>query len=112
MKLEAAPVVETHGRAASGLDNAGAGWDYQTVRVRLARRSGVRHRNQLWNPLKDLIGSNLVDMGRAAVHAPPAWWGDSQGWFSHAGLEATVKVCGVAVARPQGKSWAPVPSNG
>lgn len=29
-----------------------------------------------------------------------------------AGTEATVKVCGVAVARLQGKSWAPIPSNG
>jgi hypothetical protein len=27
-------------------------------------------------------------------------------------LEATVKVCGVAVARPQGHSWAPTPSSG
>lgn len=26
--------------------------------------------------------------------------------------EATVNVCGVAVARLQGKSWAPIPSNG
>jgi hypothetical protein len=29
-----------------------------------------------------------------------------------AGREATVKVCGVAVAMLQGQSWAPTPSNG
>jgi hypothetical protein len=29
-----------------------------------------------------------------------------------AGREATVKVCGVAVAKPQGHSWAPTLSNG
>jgi hypothetical protein len=29
-----------------------------------------------------------------------------------AGSEATVKICGVVVARLQGKSWAPIPSNG
>ncbi len=29
-----------------------------------------------------------------------------------AGPEATVKCCGVAVVRPPGKSWAPIPSNG
>lgn len=29
-----------------------------------------------------------------------------------AGSEATVKVCGVVVARLQGKSWAPIPSSG
>jgi hypothetical protein len=26
-------------------------------------------RNQWWNPLKSVTGSNLVDQGRAAVHA-------------------------------------------
>jgi hypothetical protein len=29
-----------------------------------------------------------------------------------ADLEATAKACGVAVAKPQGHSWAPNPSNG
>lgn len=63
-------VLETQGRAGSSFDNARTGRDYQTARVWLARRSGVRHRNQLWNPLKVCAGSNLVDRGRSAVHAP------------------------------------------
>ena len=54
---------------------------------------------------------NLADQGRTAVHAPLTG-GDSQGRILVAGPEATVKVCGVAVARPQGNSWAPIPSNG
>lgn len=83
----------------------------QTARVGRARRRGVRHRNQLSNPLKVSAGSNLVDMGRLAVHALRVW-GDSQGRFVAAGPEVTVNVYGVAVARPQGNSWAPIPSNG
>ncbi len=69
-------------------------------------------RNQWWNPLKWNAGSNLVDLGRSAVRVrlnaaagnsvsvldwPPGGHGE---------------YCGVTVARLQGKSWAPIPSNG
>jgi hypothetical protein len=64
------------------------------------------------NPLKQGTGSNLVDLGRAAVHVSAVGGGDSQDRISFAGPEATVKVYGVAVARPQGNSWAPIPSKG
>ena len=37
--------------------------------------------------------------------------GDFGSVLGLAGSEATVKVCGVVVARLQGKSWAPIPSN-
>jgi len=38
--------------------------------------------------------------------------GGTPGLGDVAGREATVKVCGVAVAMLQGHSWAPTPSNG
>ena len=57
-------------------------------------------------------GSNLVDVGRAATHARDVIVGDSDRRQVVTGEEATVKVCGVAVARLQGNSWVPIPSKG
>lgn len=68
-------------------------------------------RNQRSNPLKSETGSNLVDMGRTAVHAP-AVSGATPKLVRRAGGEATRKACGVLVARLQGNSWAPHPSIG
>ena len=64
--------------------------------------------NQWLNPLKRGTGSNLVDVGRAAVRAEPT---DSEATptpETHTGQEATGKACGVPVAMLQGKSWAPI----
>ena len=62
--------------------------------------------NQWQNPLKLGTGSNLVDMGRAAVHG--ALCGASTPKPDCVvGGEATEKACGVPVARLQGHSWAP-----
>ena len=58
-------------RAASSPDNDGTCRHYQTARVRLARWECVTQVNQWLNPRKRGTGSNLVDMGRAAVHAKP-----------------------------------------
>lgn len=59
-------------RVASSSDNAGTGRHRQTVRVRQARREGVtRSVNQCQNPLKRGTGSNLTDVGRAAVRVHP-----------------------------------------
>ena len=90
-----------------------------TGRVGTTRRFGsgkqggkvYESRNQWSNPLKSRTGSNLVDMGRAAVHIHQEDWmtPTSVNWARH---EAMAKVCGVAMARLQGKSWAPHPSNG
>jgi hypothetical protein len=67
--------------------------------------------NQWWNPLKKVIGLNLVDVGRAAAHAHQAVWvGDSVAGVHFTGAKATPKVCGVGVARLQGNSWTPPPS--
>ena len=87
-----------------------------TGRVGTARRLGPGKqdgevhecRNQWWNPLKWNVGSNLVDLGRSAVRA--CGGGQLRVGPGLAGPEATTKVCGVVVARLQGKSWAPIPS--
>ena len=71
------PALEAQGAGGSSPDNDGTGRYCQTVRVRQARREGVAEANQWLNPLKRGIGSNLVDMGRAAVHACPDGVGDS-----------------------------------
>jgi hypothetical protein len=96
----------------SSSDNDGTGRHHQTTRVRQARREGVTRVNQRQNPLKGSAGSNLVDMGREAVHADQEQVGDSVVGVETAGLEAVGKVCGVPTAMLQGQSWAPPPSTG
>ena len=48
----------------------------------------------------------------AGERRAPAEAGDSWAGLHVAGREATLKDCGVGVARPQGHSWAPHPSIG
>jgi hypothetical protein len=105
--------LEVQGRAGSSLDNAGTVRNRQTVRVRQARREGVTRVNQWLNPLKCGTGSNLTDVGRAAVRADLEQRGQRllRRSFDVLG-EVTVKVCGVAVARLQGQSWAPPSTTG
>jgi hypothetical protein len=69
-------------------------------------------RNQRPNASQEKpTSSNLTDVGWVAVRTRDRHR-ELLGWFNVAGREATVKVCGVAVAKPQGHSWAPHPSNG
>ena len=105
--------LEVQGRAGSSLDNAGTVRNRQTVRVRQARREGVTQVNQWLNPLKCGTGSNLTDVGRAAVRVDLELRGRRlhQRVFAPA-VEATVNVCDVAVARLQGQSWASPSSTG
>jgi hypothetical protein len=69
-------------------------------------------RNQhLKAPQEQATSSNLADLGWAAARIRAfarrtPWLVDVVGW------EATMKVCGVVVARLQGHSWAPTPSSG
>ncbi len=65
------PALEAQGADGSSPDNDGTGWHCQTAWVRQASREGVARANQWLNPLKRGIGSNLVDVGRGAVHACP-----------------------------------------
>jgi hypothetical protein len=64
---ERSPIRETPGRAGSSADKAGTGWHCQTVRVRRARSDGIRE-EPVVKLRKRGTGSNLVDMGRGAVH--------------------------------------------
>jgi hypothetical protein len=61
---------ETPGRAESRPDNAGTRWHCQTVRVRQARRKGVREKPAV-KLLKRPTSSNLADMGLGCgAHRP------------------------------------------
>jgi len=68
--------------------------------------------NQRLNPLKRGTGSNLTDAGRAAVRADLIAGRRLHRQPLVLVVEATVKACGVAVARLQGQSWAPPSSTG
>jgi len=57
--------------------------------------------------------ANLTDLGRVATRTRRASARRGTLWLGHvANREATVKACGVAVARLQGHSWAPTLSKG
>ncbi len=67
--------------------------------------------NQRMNASQEqATSSNLIDVGWVAVRTRAS--GELPWLVDVAGREAMVNVCGVAVARPQGHSWAPHPSNG
>ncbi len=70
-------------------------------------------RNRRLNASQDkTTSSNLADLGWVATRTRCCAAGNSFGWLDVAGREATVNACGVAVARLQGHSRAPHPSNG
>lgn len=73
---ERSPTREAPGRAGSSADKAGTARNYQTGRVRRARSEGVRE-EPVVKLRKRGTGSNLVDMGRVAVHSPFAERTDS-----------------------------------
>jgi hypothetical protein len=65
--------------------------------------------NQWLKSRKRGAGSNLVDRGRCAVRdLHPVGMGSTPKPVDGAGGEATVRVCGVGVARLLGQSWAPL----
>jgi hypothetical protein len=95
----------------SSLDKAGTGQHRQMVRVRQARRKGVREKPASERPSSQPTSSNLMDMGWVAARIG-ALAPRTLRPVDVAGQEATVKACGVVVAMLQGHSWAPTPSNG
>ena len=101
---------ETEGRVASSPDNDGTGQHCQMVRVRQARREGVREKPAAERSSRESTSSNLEDLGWAAARirasAGELWAG------SVIAREATRKACGVLVARLQGHSWSPNPTSG
>jgi hypothetical protein len=95
----------------------GRPWYCQTGRARQARRTGVRVQEPVVEPPQ--VERRLQPGGYGPVSSahldrvgdPGAGRGDFGSVLGLAGSEATVKDCGVVVARLQGKSWAPIPSN-
>jgi len=99
-------------RAASSPDNAGTCQHRQMVRVRQARREGVTTVNQCSKASQaNTTSSNLTDLGWVAARTCMTY-GELLKLVNVAGREATSKVCGVDVAKLQGHSWAPNPTNG
>jgi hypothetical protein len=98
-------------RVDSSPDNDGTGQHCQMVRVRQARRKGVREKPAAERPSR---GNHQLESGRcglgcnAHLHDVVVW---GTLWpVDVAGREATVNACGVVVAKLQGHSWAPTPS--
>ena len=96
---------------ASSPDNDGTGQHCQMVWVRQARREGVREKPVYERSSRANTSSNLADMGWVATR-PRMDRGELLGPIYVVGREAIPKVCGVGMARSQGHSWAPHPSNG
>lgn len=69
-------------------------------------------RNQRLNAPQDETTSSKPGGSGLGRNAHPRTCGELLGLVDVAGREATVKVCGVVVAKLQGHSWAPTPSNG
>jgi hypothetical protein len=103
-EAEGSLIREALVRVGSSPDNAGTCRYCQTVRVRQARREGVRE-EPVSKLRKRRAGSNLVDMGWSAVRGRLSRWDgcSTPKPGEIAGGEATVKVCGVVVAMLPGQ---------
>ena len=105
-------------RVDSSPDKAGTGQHCQMVWVRQARRKGVTKVNQRLNASQEkTTSSNLADVGWVATRTRTTTTlsllcRGTLGLGDVAGREATLKACGVGVARLQGHSWASTPSKG
>ncbi len=103
---------ETPGRAASSPDYAGTCWYCQTVRVRLARREGVREKPVCKAPQSaHQLKSGGYGLGCGA-HRPAGAGRELLAGADSLRREATVKAHGVVVAMPLGQSWMPTPPIG
>ena len=97
----------------SSPDNDGTGRYCQMVWARQSRREGVTRVNQWQSPVSGVPAPNLADMGRSAARAHQSDRGGRLRMPGEiAGAEAMVKVCGVAMARLPGHSWAPTSTTG
>ena len=95
-EAEGSLTLEAEGRVGAALTTTGRVGT--TRRPGSGKRDGTVYvcRNQWSNPLKSRTGSNLVDMGRAAVHfRVEARMTPSSAY--RAGQEAMEKVCGVPI---------------
>lgn len=102
-------------RADSGPDNDELYQYCQMVRARLARRRGIREEPVSERPSREPTspepgGHGLGRTAHSSVLRGRG--GELPVRRMSSGREAMVKVCGVVMARVQGHSWVPVPSNG
>jgi Transposase, Mutator family len=108
VEAEGSLIRGTPGRVESRPDNAGTCWHCQTVRVRQARREGVREKPACKAPQSALQlepgGSGLGCGAHRPGRDPGAGTPGRDDAFR---LEATVKAHGVVVAMPLGQSWTP-----
>jgi len=106
--------LETQARTGSSPDNDGTGRHCQTIRVRQARRNGASRSEPVVEPPQaGNTGSNLADLGRAAVGQSselPATGSGRVGYLP--GRRPSRKPAAYRWQRLQGKSWAPPPSIG
>jgi hypothetical protein len=112
-EAEGSLTLEVQGRVGSSPDNDGTCQYRQMARARLARSRGATEVNQWLNPLKCGTGSNLVDVGRAAVRV--VFFGRGQRLRSRS-LMPVSRPRGMSaaypVARLQRQSWASIRSTG
>ncbi len=99
-------------RVASSLDNDGTGQYCQMVRVRQARRRGIREEPAAESPSRRLHRLKSGGYGPGCSAHPHRSVRGTPWSVCVAGREAAVNVCGVATAMLQGHSWVPIPSNG
>src|SRR5690349_15159683 len=118
MKLGAAELGRCRAVVGAAPTTTGRPWYCQTGRARQARRTGARVQEPVVEPPE--VERRLQPGGYGPVSSahldhvgdPGDGRGDFGSVLGLAGSKATVKVCGVVVARLQGKSWAPIPSSG
>src|SRR5829696_6853610 len=107
IEVEGSLIQEALGRVESSPDKAGTGQYCQMVWVRRTRQKGVTRVNQWLNLRNRGTGSNLVDVGRAAVRAERMHGEAIPGRLWTSAREITRKACGVLVVMLPEQSWAP-----
>ncbi|HET6950773.1 MAG TPA: IS1380 family transposase [Acidimicrobiales bacterium] len=110
VEAESSPTLGGTGLGGSSSDNAETVGHRQTGRVRQARRKGVRVQKPAVEPPQERDRLEPGGSGLGSSARPSRWATPTSDVMVD--QEATVNACGVTVARLQGKSWAPTPSNG
>ncbi len=103
-EAEGSPTLEAQGRVGAALTTVGRAGTARRPSAHSARRRGTTKVNQWLNPLKRCAGSNLVDMGRDAVHVGGAVRRRGlRSRINMPGGEAMPNGCGVGMAMLQGE---------
>ena|SRR5205807_9825220 len=113
-EAEGSLILGAQGRVGAALDDDGTERHCQTVRVRQARREGVRVQEPVVEPPQAMNQLEPGGYGLGSSAHRLLWLKEEV--TPHpvlcSGTEATRKACGVLVARLQGNSWTPTPPTG